>query len=65
LQSPFFVEMVLVWYFSSLTDGAEEGIRTPTMLPPPAPQAGASASSATSACGLPCMNKVERIVVFN
>ena len=29
--------------------GAEEGIRTPTMLPPPAPQAGASASSATSA----------------
>ena len=29
--------------------GAEEGIRTPTVLLPPAPQAGASASSATSA----------------
>src|ERR1700751_5777776 len=31
--------------------GAEEGIRTPTVLLPPAPQAGASASSATSAWG--------------
>jgi hypothetical protein len=29
--------------------GAEGGIRTPTVLQPPAPQAGASASSATSA----------------
>ena len=29
--------------------GAEEGIRTPTILLSPAPQAGASASSATSA----------------
>src|SRR5436190_24182202 len=29
--------------------GAEEGIRTPTLLRAPAPQAGASASSATSA----------------
>src|SRR5262245_3076542 len=29
--------------------GAEGGIRTPTVLLPPAPQAGASASSATSA----------------
>src|SRR5262249_51597723 len=29
--------------------GAEGGIRTPTVLRPPAPQAGASASSATSA----------------
>ncbi len=32
--------------------GAEEGIRTPTVLLPPAPQAGASASSATSANGV-------------
>src|SRR5438477_9510488 len=32
--------------------GAEEGIRTPTILRSPAPQAGASASSATSACKL-------------
>jgi hypothetical protein len=32
-----------------LSYGAEGGIRTPTVLPPPAPQAGASASSATSA----------------
>ena len=31
--------------------GAERGIRTPTVLLPPAPQAGASASSAISACG--------------
>src|SRR4051794_19629078 len=31
--------------------GAEAGIRTPTGLLPPAPQAGASASSATSASG--------------
>ena len=30
-------------------DGAEEGTRTPTILLPPAPQAGASANSATSA----------------
>src|SRR5436189_22362 len=30
-------------------NGAEEGIRTPTVLLPPAPQAGASASFATSA----------------
>src|SRR5258708_24129361 len=40
--------------FLQLTDskgGAEEGIRTPTVLLPPAPQAGASASSATSASG--------------
>ena len=32
-------------------DGAEGGIRTPTLLRAPAPQAGASASSATSASG--------------
>src|SRR3954471_6661948 len=32
-----------------LVFGAEGGIRTPTVLLPPAPQAGASASSATSA----------------
>ena len=31
------------------SSGAEEGIRTPTILLSPAPQAGASASSATSA----------------
>ena len=31
------------------SNGAEEGIRTPTLLRAPAPQAGASASSATSA----------------
>ena len=31
------------------SNGAEGGIRTPTVLLPPAPQAGASASSATSA----------------
>src|ERR1043166_8311649 len=31
--------------------GAEGGTRTPTVLLPPAPQAGASANSATSACG--------------
>src|SRR6266850_5761222 len=31
-------------------DGAEGGTRTPTVLLPPAPQAGASANSATSAC---------------
>ena len=35
--------------WSTPVGGAEGGIRTPTMLPPPAPQAGASASSATSA----------------
>jgi hypothetical protein len=34
---------------SDLGFGAEGGIRTPTVLLPPAPQAGASASSATSA----------------
>jgi hypothetical protein len=32
--------------------GAEGGTRTPTILLPPAPQAGASANSATSASGL-------------
>ena len=32
-----------------LTDGAEGGTRTPTVLRPSAPQAGASANSATSA----------------
>jgi hypothetical protein len=32
-----------------IRSGAEGGIRTPTVLLPPAPQAGASASSATSA----------------
>ena len=30
---------------------AEEGTRTPTAFRPPAPKAGASANSATSACG--------------
>src|SRR5947207_3127820 len=35
--------------FLRLRVGAEEGIRTPTILLSPAPQAGASASSATSA----------------
>ena len=30
--------------------GAEEGTRTPTAFRPPAPKAGASANSATSAC---------------
>jgi len=34
---------------SNLGSGAEGGIRTPTLLRAPAPQAGASASSATSA----------------
>jgi hypothetical protein len=29
--------------------GAEEGIRTPTVLPPPGPEPGASTNSATSA----------------
>ena len=38
--------------------GAEGGTRTPTVLLPPAPQAGASANSATSA-----WSEVERIVV--
>ena len=33
------------------TGNAEGGTRTPTVLLPPAPQAGASANSATSACG--------------
>ena len=36
---------------SFLTDGAEGGIRTPTLLRASAPQAGASANSATSAWG--------------
>ena len=34
---------------SFLTNGAEGGTRTPTVLRPSAPQAGASANSATSA----------------
>ena len=34
---------------TACTDGAEGGTRTPTVLLPPAPQAGASANSATSA----------------
>ncbi len=33
------------------SDGAEEGTRTPTAFRPPAPKAGASANSATSALG--------------
>jgi uncharacterized membrane protein len=36
---------------SSETIGAEEGTRTPTAFRPPAPKAGASANSATSASG--------------
>jgi hypothetical protein len=39
-------------FIGDLKTGAEGGIRTPTVLLPPAPQAGASASSATSAEGL-------------
>ena len=37
---------------SKASDGAEGGTRTPTILLPPAPQAGASANSATSASGV-------------
>src|SRR6187402_1999689 len=37
--------------------GAEGGTRTPTVLLPPAPQAGASANSATSAQGSPARLK--------
>jgi hypothetical protein len=43
--------------------GAEEGIRTPTILLSPAPQAGASASSATSAraCMFPSSQRTRRV----
>src|SRR5438046_5475865 len=40
--------------------GAEEGIRTPTLLRAPAPQAGASASSATSAFRGPILLRLRR-----
>ena len=43
LHSPDFMRNILI------IDGAEGGIRTPTLLRASAPQAGASASSATSA----------------
>ena len=52
-----------------MSDGAEEGTRTPTRLLPPAPQAGASANSATSACGVVvrsrCLCEVDRTTDYS
>src|SRR5262245_64472214 len=49
---------------SSKITGAEGGIRTPTPLRAPAPQAGASASSATSARGMRFNSPIRQFTSF-